>query len=100
MNIDTFRDRKRLMLRILKLFLLFIMLMMVVVVSFQNLTPIQLKFLFSTIELPQAVILGCTLLLGFLMGLTASALWRVRAWRAKHSRDKRGSAADGLEAHS
>lgn len=80
------------MLRLLKIFSLLVMLMLVIVVSFQNLTPIQLRILFSTIELPQAVILGSTLLFGFLMGLLASALWRVRSWRAKHSKEKEAAA--------
>lgn len=79
------------MLRIIKLLLLIVMLLLVVVVGFQNLTPIQLRFLFSTIELPQAVILGCTLLIGFVMGLIVSALWRVRAWRAKLAKEKEKS---------
>lgn len=76
------------MLRMFKLILLVVMLLLVVVVSFQNLTPIQLRFLFSTFELPQAVILGCMLLVGFVMGLIVSALWRVRAWRAKLAKEK------------
>ena len=75
------------MLRILKLLVLFVLLMLVVVVSFQNLTPIQLRLLFSTIELPQAVVLASALILGFLMGLIASALWRVKAWRAKRNKE-------------
>lgn len=75
------------MLRIVKLLVLFLLLLLVIVVGFQNLTPIQLRLLFSTIELPQAVVLAATLSLGFLMGMIASALWRVKAWRAKRSKE-------------
>lgn len=76
------------MVRILKWFVLMILGMMVVIVSFQNLTSIQLRFLFSTLELPLAVVLASTMVVGFFMGLVTSALWRVRSWRAKISKDK------------
>lgn len=76
------------MLRLVKWIVFALLLMVVVIVSFQNLTPIQLHFLFSTVELPQAVILLITLLIGFLLGVLAGALWRVRSWRAKHHKQQ------------
>jgi uncharacterized integral membrane protein len=62
--------------------------MLASVLCLQNLATIQLRFLFSTIELPQAVILLAVMLVGFVMGLLANALWKVRAWRARVGREK------------
>lgn len=58
------------------------------VVVFRNLEATQVELVFTTLTLPLAALLSITLLIGFLMGLFASALWRVRNWRAK-SRDKK-----------
>ncbi len=77
------------MLKLLKLFVLFLLFLVVMIVGFQNLTTIQLRFLFSTYELPQAVVLAFALATGFLLGLISSALWRMRSWRAKLSTGKR-----------
>jgi uncharacterized integral membrane protein len=71
------------MLRLVKWILFALLLLIAVIVSFQNLTPIQLHFLFSTVELPQAVFLLISLLVGFILGGLAGALWRERSWRAK-----------------
>jgi uncharacterized integral membrane protein len=76
------------MMRIFKWVLLSILLFLVVIVSFQNLTPTQLHFLFSTVELPLAVTLLVFLLVGFLLGILSSALWKVRAWRARQAKEK------------
>jgi uncharacterized integral membrane protein len=76
------------MLRILKWLLLATLLLLVLILSFQNLTKVQVHLLFSTIELPQAVVLASALIIGFVMGLLVSALWRVRNWRAKAAKDK------------
>lgn len=76
------------MLRILKWLLLAILLLLVLIVSFQNLTRVQVHLLFSTIELPQAVVLASALVIGFVIGLLVSALWKVRNWRAKAAKEK------------
>ncbi|GAB5403582.1 MAG: hypothetical protein Aurels2KO_18130 [Aureliella sp.] len=53
------------------------------VVVFQNLNEVEVHLLFATLTMRQATLIAGTLLVGFLMGLTASALWKVRSWRAK-----------------
>ena len=76
------------MLRLVKWILLGGLAVVGLIVIFQNLTPIELRFLFSTIQLPQAAVLTAALLIGFVLGFSASTLRQVRSWRAKQSRDK------------
>ena len=65
------------------------LLLLMLIVIFQNLTPIEIHFLFSTLSLPQAAVIALTLLVGFCLGLLASAAWRVRSWRARVSKDRK-----------
>ena len=58
-----------------------------IIIAFQNLDPINVHLLFATVTLPQAVILGIALLLGFVLGLAFPALWRVRSWNKGRKRD-------------
>jgi uncharacterized integral membrane protein len=76
------------MLRKLKWFALGLLCLLTLILCLQNLATIQLRFLFSTVELPQAIVIFGVLLVGFIMGLLANALWKVRAWRARVSREK------------
>jgi uncharacterized integral membrane protein len=76
------------MLRKLKWFALGLLCLLILILCLQNLATIQLRFLFSTVELPQAIVIFGVLLVGFIMGLLANALWKVRAWRARVSREK------------
>lgn len=76
------------MLRKLKWLVLGMLCILALILCLQNLTSIQLRFLFYTIELPQAVVLLAALLIGFVMGLLAHALWKVRAWRVRVGREK------------
>jgi uncharacterized integral membrane protein len=65
--------------------LLFLLLaVLLVIIVFQNLAEIEVRLLFWKGTLPQAAVLGVTALVGFLMGLFANTLWKVRAWRIKH----------------
>lgn len=76
------------MLRKLKWICLGLLTLLAAVLCLQNLTTIQLHFLFTNVELPQAVVIILTLLLGFVMGTLANTLWKLRAWRAKASAEK------------
>lgn len=76
------------MLRKLKWLTLAILGLLAFLVCLQNLSTIQLRFLFSTIDLPLAAVLVSAMLIGFVGGLIVSALWRVHAWRARISREK------------
>jgi uncharacterized integral membrane protein len=76
------------MLRKLKWLMLGILAGMALILCLQNLATIQLQFLFSTIEMPQAVVIIVVMLIGFIMGLLANALWKVRSWRARVGREK------------
>ncbi|MFO0942702.1 MAG: LapA family protein [Pirellulales bacterium] len=76
------------MLKKLKWICLGLLTLLAAVVCLQNLTTIQLHFLFTKVELPQAVVIIATLILGFVMGMLANTLWKLRAWRAKASAEK------------
>jgi uncharacterized integral membrane protein len=76
------------MLRKLKWIVLGLLCLLSFILCLQNLATVQLRFLFSTVELPQAVLIFGVLLVGFIMGLLTNALWKVRAWRARVSREK------------
>lgn len=62
---------------------LIVVLILLIIIVFQNLEPIKVTLLFATVTLPQAAVLTITLLVGFLLGLAAQALWRMRAWQKK-----------------
>jgi uncharacterized integral membrane protein len=76
------------MLRKLKWLMLGLLAVLALILCLQNLATIQIQFLFSTIERPQAVVILVFMLIGFVMGLLANALWKVRAWRARVGREK------------
>lgn len=66
---------------------------LLLIIVFQNLADIELRLLFWKASLPQAVVLAITVLIGFLMGLFARTLWKVRAWRIR-GKSRKESAAD------
>lgn len=76
------------MLKKLKWICLGLLTLLAAILCLQNLTTIQLHFLFTKVELPQAVVIIFTLLIGFAMGALANTLWKLRAWRAKASAEK------------
>ena len=76
------------MLKKLKWICLGLLTLLACVLCLQNLTTIQLHFLFTKVELPQAVVIITTLLLGFVMGILANTLWKLRSWRAKATAQK------------
>ena len=49
----------------------------------QNLEPIKINLLVRSLEIPLAALLASTLLVGYLLGLLTTALWKVRSWRAQ-----------------
>ena len=55
------------------------------VVVFRNLEQTKVELIFTSVDMPLAAILLITLLLGFVLGLAASALWKMRNWRV-HSK--------------
>lgn len=75
----------------LKWIAIVIMLVLATIVVFQNLEQTEVMVLFLPVKMPQAALLTLTLLLGFLLGLSASTLWKVRAWRARHASAKHES---------
>lgn len=75
----------------LKWIAIVIVVVLATIVVFQNLAQTKVEVLFFTVEMPHAALLTLTLLLGFLLGLSASTLWKVRAWRARHTSTKHES---------
>ena len=65
----------------LRLIVFGLLLVLMVIVVFQNLEETSFEFVFTTIQLPLAALLAIALLTGFLMGLFAPAVWKVRNWR-------------------
>lgn len=75
-----------------KLILFAILFLVLVIIAFQNLTEIEVHLLFRTVKMPQAVLLTATLVVGFAMGISANALWKMRSWRkARANRDLSGT---------
>jgi len=52
-----------------KLITAFILVAVVIVVVLQNTQPVETKFLFMTMIMPRAALLGITLLIGFASGI-------------------------------
>ncbi len=71
----------------IKWLLMLALAVMLTIVAFQNLAPIEVRILFWKFSLPQAVVLSATTIAGFLMGLSAQALWKVRSWRQRGKAD-------------
>jgi uncharacterized integral membrane protein len=61
---------------------------LLVIIVFQNLAETEVHLLFWTVSLPQAALLTIAIATGFLMSLSANALWKVRAWRVRASAAK------------
>ena len=57
------------------------------IIVFQNLEPINVQLLFVKVSMPLAAMLTITLVVGFVLGLFASAIWRMQSWRARSKKD-------------
>ena len=64
------------------------------IIVFQNLEQTKVQILFFTVEMPHAALLAVTLLVGFTLGLSASTLWKVRAWQLRNSNAKKAAQQD------
>lgn len=71
-----------------KWILFVIILLMLSVIVFRNLEETTVELVFTSLNLPLAALLTVTLLIGFCLGLFASALWKVRSWRAHRAKSK------------
>ena len=79
----------------LKWIALAVLVVLFVIIVFRNLEETNVELIFGTVTLPLAALLSVTLLIGFVLGISASALWKVRHWRAKSRADKKGDAQAG-----
>ena len=52
-----------------KLIIALILIAVIIVVVFQNTQPVETKFLFVTMTMPRAALLGITLLIGIAVGM-------------------------------
>ena len=59
-----------------------------VVVVFRNLEETSVELVFTTVTLPLAALLTITLAIGFVLGMSVSALWKVRSWRHRSKAGK------------
>ncbi|MEM7474415.1 MAG: LapA family protein [Planctomycetota bacterium] len=66
--------------------LLLSLIVLFLIVVFQNLEATKLQLVFFTFEPPLALLLSITLALGFVLGLLAPAMWKVRNWRNSKSK--------------
>ncbi len=66
---------------------LIVVLILLIIIVFQNLEPIKVTLLFATVTLPQAAVLTIALLVGFLLGLAAQTLGRMRAWQKGRAKE-------------
>ena len=69
--------------RYVKLAALLVLLLVAGLVIGQNLEPVKTNLLVRSLEMPLAALLVCTLLIGYVLGLLTTALWKVRSWRAQ-----------------
>lgn len=69
--------------RYVKLTVLLALLLIAGLVIGQNLEPVKTNLLVRSLEMPLAVLLVGTLLIGYALGLLTTALWKVRSWRAQ-----------------
>lgn len=70
-----------------------VLLLVVAIIVFRNLEETKVELIFATVTMPLAALLTITLLVGFALGFSANALWRVRHWRSKSREEKKESAA-------
>lgn len=69
--------------RQLKLTAVIALLLIIGVIVMQNLDPVKTNLIVGSLEMPQAALLVCTLLIGYVLGLLTTALWKVRSWRTQ-----------------
>lgn len=74
--------------RRVKWFCLLVAIALLVIIVFQNLAQTEVHLLFWTATMPQAALLSIAIVAGFLLALSANALWKVRAWRVRASAAK------------
>ena len=59
-----------------KVALILVLTVLLVVTILQNTAAVETKFLFMTVTMPRAMLLGITLLVGFALGLIAAQRWK------------------------
>src|SRR5690606_19722994 len=64
-----------------------------VIIVFQNLAQTEVYILFSTVAMPQAALLTMALVIGFALGVSANALWKIRARRARSAQARKDATA-------
>ena len=69
--------------RRIKLAIAIVLLLLITAVIMQNLAPIKTNLIVGSLEMPLAALLVCTLLVGYVLGLLTTALWKVRSWRSQ-----------------
>jgi uncharacterized membrane protein YciS (DUF1049 family) len=74
---------KKQSMRRIKLFLALGLLLVVGAIVMQNLEPITINLIVGVLEMPLAALLVSTLLVGYVLGLLTTALWKVRSWRSQ-----------------
>jgi uncharacterized integral membrane protein len=65
----------------LKWIFLIVAVLLLMIIAFQNLAEIEVRVLFWTGTLPQALVLTAAIAIGFVMGLLLQTLLRVRTWQ-------------------
>ncbi|MFC1451803.1 LapA family protein [Verrucomicrobiota bacterium] len=55
-----------------KLVVAFVLVALLLIVVFQNTQPVETRFLFMTVTMPRAALLGITLLIGIAVGILAA----------------------------
>lgn len=66
-----------------KVFVFGVVALLAIIIFFQNTESVNTQILFAKIEMPRAMMLLFTLLLGFVMGMVASAFLRRRKTKEK-----------------
>lgn len=57
--------------------------LLILIVILQNTQPVETRFLFITITLPNAVLLGVTLLIGIVLGILVTLAFSSDRWKSK-----------------
>jgi len=71
-----------------KLIAAFVLAVLVIILVLQNTEPVETKFLFSTVTMPRAALLGITMLIGIAVGILVS-LALTGKWGKKANTDQR-----------
>ena len=82
--------------RRLKLTAAIVLLLIIGAIIMQNLEPIKTNLIVGSLEMPLAALLVCTLLIGYVLGLLTTALWKVRSWRSQALAARQQAASDKL----